>query len=63
MKVWIIERNHEPIKGNPFFSDTPAGLGLVKYCLNRYEKKKDGHYYDAVLYEGPEGKAVPVKVQ
>jgi hypothetical protein len=47
MKVWIIERDHEPITT---LRDTPEGAEATRSILNKFPTD-NGHYYDAVLYE------------
>ena len=50
MRVWIIERDHQPITT---LLDTPEGVASARSILNGLPT--DGkHYYDAVLYERPE---------
>jgi hypothetical protein len=50
MKVWIIERDHKPMKGYPFFLDDREGTEKMKDCLNGLPARGK-HYFDAVLYE------------
>lgn len=47
MKVWIIERDHEPITT---LRDTPEGAAAARSILNGLPTDQE-HYYDAVLYE------------
>jgi hypothetical protein len=47
VKVWIIERDHQPIMVP---CDTPEGMAAARRNLNKFPTN-DGHYYDAVLYE------------
>ena len=47
MKVWIIERDHQPITT---LRDTPEGASAARDILDRLPTTDD-HYYDAVLYE------------
>jgi hypothetical protein len=47
MKVWIIERNHEPITT---LRDTPEGVAAARSILNSLPTTEE-NYYDAVLYE------------
>lgn len=47
MKVWIIEKDHQPITT---LRDTPEGAAAARAILNSLPTNED-HYYDAVLYE------------
>lgn len=49
MRVWIIERDHEPMDLSPHL-DTPKGREDVKRILNHLQRDEE-HYHDAVLYE------------
>jgi hypothetical protein len=50
MKVWILECDHEPIVGLPFFRDDCESTTAMKVWLNSLPTDQE-HYYDAVLYE------------
>ena len=55
MRLWIIECDHEPMKGVPFFRDDPVSTEAMKKCLNSIPVTAN-HYVDAVLYERIETK-------
>ena len=54
MKVWIIERDHDPMviaDRVPAYPTDEKGTAAMKFLLNRFPTDQEHHYYDAVLYE------------
>lgn len=49
MKVWIIERDHEPMPGMVSYRDDRDGYATARAVLN-YLQQDRKHFYDAVIY-------------
>jgi hypothetical protein len=55
VKVWIIERDHQPMSEVRFFRTGKKGTAAMKRLLNDFRTDQEHHYYDAVLYERLKG--------
>lgn len=58
MRIWIIERDHQPMTDIRPFKDNQDDREKMKHFLNCISTEQD-HYYDAVLYERVEVQEIP----